>query len=130
MGECVTLPPEDIPFAPSVRCHGGVGADGTAQLCGLTKHCHTGGTGTVKANIEDWYQGNGPNSRVRPRIECGPDPMEAEAGQGRAIAVKERSIGGPVIQDSYTAHVSTGPSTRRHSTPAASAIPGKETQHS
>ena len=102
MGECVTLPPEDIPFASYIRCHGGVGADGTAQLFGLTKcHC-TGGTGTVEANTEDWYQGNGPNSRVRPRIECGPNPAEAEAGQGGANAVEERSIGGPVIQDSYT----------------------------
>ena len=59
-----------------------------------------------------------------------PDPAEAEAGQGGVNAVKEISIGGPVIQDSYTTHVSTGPSMRRHSTPTTSAIPGEETQHS
>ena len=98
--------------------------------CGSTKHHRMGGTGTVKASIEDWNWGNGPNSRVRPRIKCGPDPAEAEAGPGGANAIEERSIGGPVIQDSYTTHVSTGPSTRRHSTPATSAIPGEETLHS
>ena len=103
---------------------------GTAQLCGPTKHHRMGGTGTVEANTEDWYWGNGPNSQVQPRIECGPNPAEAEAGQGGANATKERSIGGPVIQDSYTTCVSTGPSTRRRSTPTTSTIPGKETQHS
>ena len=39
MGECVTLPLEDISFAAYVQHHSGVGADGIAQLCSLTK-CH------------------------------------------------------------------------------------------
>ena len=88
------------------------------------------GQAQSKPIIKDRNWGKGPNSRVRSRIECRPDPMEAEAGQDGANAIKERSIGGPVIQDSYTTHVSTGPSMRRHSTPATSAIPSKETQHS
>ena len=129
-GECVTLPSEDIPLASYIQCHGGIGADGTAQLCGSTECCCTGDTGTVKVNTEDQSRANGPNSRVRPWIECEFDPTEAEAGQGGANAVKERLVGGPVIQDSYAARASTGPSSRRHSTSTASAIPSKEAQHS
>ena len=60
MGECVTLPLEDISFATYVQCHSGIGADGIAQLCSLTKCCCTGGTGTVGANTQDWYWGNDP----------------------------------------------------------------------
>ena len=88
--------------------------------------------GTVKTDAKDWYQGNGPNSWVWPWIRCGLGPTEAETGQGGANAIEEGSVGGPIIQDSSTAHVSTGPtraSTRRHST-STSAIPGKEAQHS
>ena len=89
-----------------------------------------GGTGTVEANTKDWYQANGPNPQVRPWIECGPKPAEAVAGSDGSNAIEERSIGGPVIQDPYTAHASTGPPMRRHPTPTTSTIPGEETQHS
>ena len=58
------FPLEDIPFASYVQCHGGIRADGTAQLHGPTKRCRMGGTGTVKVNTDDWYWGNGPDSRV------------------------------------------------------------------
>ena len=88
------------------------------------------GTGTVEANSQDWYQGDGPNPRVRPWIECGPKPAEAEVGPGGANAIKERSTGGRVIQDSFTTCASTGPSTRRYSAPTTSTISSKETQHS
>ena len=130
MGECVTLPLEDISFAAYVECHSNIGADGIAQLHSLTKCRRMGGTGTVEANTQDWYWGDGPNPRVRPWIECGPKPAEAEAGPGGANTIEERSIGSPVIQDSYTACASTGPSMRRHSTPTTSTISCKETQHS
>ena len=100
------------------------------SYCSPTKCRHTGGTGTFEANTQDWYWGDGPNPRVRPWIECRPKPAEAKAGPGRANAIKERSTGGPVIQDFYTACASTGPSTRRYSTPTTSAISGEETQHS
>ena len=44
--------------------------------------------------------GTAPNPQVQPWIECGPKPAEAEVGPDGANTVKERSIGGPVIQDS------------------------------
>ena len=130
MGECVILPLEDISFAAYVQCHSGIRADGIAQLCSLTKCRHMGGTGTVEANTQDWYQGDRPNPRVQPWIEWGPKPAEAEAGPGGANTVRERSTGGQVIQDSYMAPAPARPSMRRYPTPTASTISGKETQHS
>ena len=89
-----------------------------------------GETGTVKANPQDWYWGDGPNPRVRPWIKCRPKPTEAEMGPGGANTVKERSAGGCVVQNSYTVHASTGPSMGRYSAPTTSAISGEDTQHS
>ena len=113
-----------------LRCHSSIGADGIAQLCSSTKCCHMGGTGPVEANTQDWYRGDGSYPRVRPWIECGPKPTEAEVGPSRANTIEERSAGGRVIQNSYAAHTSTGPSMRRYSIPTASAISGEDTQHS
>ena len=129
MGECVTLPLEDISFTTYIRHHGSIGTDGIAQLCSSTKCRHMGGAGTVEANTQDWYWGDGPNPRVRPWIECRPKPAEAEVGPGGANAIKERSAGGHIFQDSYTTHASTGPSMRRYSAPATSAISGEDTQY-
>ena len=61
VGECVTVPLEDISFATYIRHHGGVRADGIAQLHSSTKCRCMGGTGTVEANTQDWHWGNGPN---------------------------------------------------------------------
>ena len=120
MGKCVAHPSEDIPFASNIRCHGGVEADGTAQLCGSTEPHHMGEAGTVKADTKDWYQGNGPNSQVWPWIKCGLGPIEAETGQSRADAVEGGSDGGPVVQDSGIARVTVRPtqtSMRSYSAP-------------
>ena len=47
-------------------------------------------------------------------------------GSGGAYTVKERSTGGPAIQDPHTACASTGPFMRRHSTPPPLPSPAKK----
>ena len=130
MGECVTFALEDISFTTYIQHNGGIEADGIAQLCRSTKCHRTGGTGAVKANTQDWYQRDGLNPRVRPWIKCGLKPAENKAGPGRANAIEERSAGSHDVQNSYTTHTCMGPSTMRHSTPTASAIPDQDTQDS
>ena len=63
-------------------------------------------------------------------LNAGLYPQKLKLDKAGLMSSKKKSIGGPVIQDSYTTHVSTGPSMRRHSTSATSTIPSKETQHS
>ena len=63
-------------------------------------------------------------------LNAGLNPQKLKQDQVGLTPFEERSAGGHIVQNSYTAHTSMGPSMIRYSTPTTSTISGEDTQHS